>query len=234
MAIYVTSDIHGYPLNKFKRNLQSVGFGEEDWLYILGDVIDRNGDGGVDMLVWLLDQPNVQLIRGNHEQMMLECSWLFDSITEESIDDLDYDKIMALGRWQMNGSEPTMNSMKSLLRRDIGLVADIIDYIGDAPICETVEAGERAFILCHSGFKGFDKSKRLSDYALYDILWNRPNASDRYFDDVVTVLGHTPTGRYGCDGRAFITDTWIDVDVGGAMGRAPMLLRLDDMKEFYF
>ena len=50
----------------------------------------------------------------------------------------------------------------------------------------------------------------------------------------MTVLGHTPTGyRFGTAGRMFVTDTWIDIDVGAAGGNPPMLLRLDDLKAFY-
>lgn len=234
MTVYVTSDLHGYPLSSFKRNLESVGFGEEDWLYILGDVIDRNGDGGVEMLQWLLEQPNVQLLRGNHEQMLLDCAWLFDSITEDSINDLTVDKMKLLMRWQRNGCEPTIASMKSLLHYEPQTVRDIIEYLEETPICETLEVEERAFVLCHGGFGGFDKSKKLYDYDLFDIIWNRPEPTDRYFEDATTIIGHTMTDRYGCSGRAFHTDTWIDIDVGGSAGRPPMLLRLDDMKEFYF
>ena len=45
-----------------KKLLEYVNFydDEDNWLYILGDVIDRNNNGGVDILKWLLFQPNVQ------------------------------------------------------------------------------------------------------------------------------------------------------------------------------
>ena len=44
---YVISDLHGYSIEKLKMLLKKANFGEDDFLYILGDVIDRNGDGGV-------------------------------------------------------------------------------------------------------------------------------------------------------------------------------------------
>ena len=59
---YVISDLHGYKLEKLKKLLAKADFGEDDFLYILGDVVDRNGDGGVEILEWLLSQYNVQLI----------------------------------------------------------------------------------------------------------------------------------------------------------------------------
>ncbi len=42
---YVISDLHGYPDDKFKVLLYKAGFSDSDTLYILGDVIDRSGDG---------------------------------------------------------------------------------------------------------------------------------------------------------------------------------------------
>ena len=33
--VYVTSDLHGYSLEKFKDFLDNVGFCDEDFLYIL-------------------------------------------------------------------------------------------------------------------------------------------------------------------------------------------------------
>lgn len=51
---YVISDLHGYSIEKLKILLEKAGFCENDFLYILGDVIDRNGDGGVGILRWVV------------------------------------------------------------------------------------------------------------------------------------------------------------------------------------
>lgn len=42
--IYVTSDIHGR-IRRFHSILDQIDLKDEDSLYILGDVIDRNPDG---------------------------------------------------------------------------------------------------------------------------------------------------------------------------------------------
>ena len=115
MAVYVTSDLHGFSIEKFKQLLKVIGFSHSDWLYILGDVIDRNNDGGIAILLWLLEQPNVQLIRGNHEQMMLSCSWAFERITDEALSNISANDIENLNRWLVNGATPTLSSMKHLL-----------------------------------------------------------------------------------------------------------------------
>ena len=65
-------------------------------------------------------------------------------------------------------------------------------------------------------------------------LWHRPDPDEQYFPEMMTILGHTPTGYlFGKRGKMFQTDTWIDIDTGAAGGGSPMLLRLDDLKAFY-
>ena len=81
--IYVISDLHGYPPKRLLQLLEKASFGKQDFLYILGDVVDRNGDGGVETLNWLMYQTNVQLLRGNHESMLLANAFIFDEITED-------------------------------------------------------------------------------------------------------------------------------------------------------
>lgn len=65
-------------------------------------MIDRNGDGGVCILQWLLGQPNVQLILGNHEAMLLSCNFVFDEITDESIKAMSSEKIELLNNYMLN------------------------------------------------------------------------------------------------------------------------------------
>lgn len=44
--VYVISDLHGYLHGRFLALLDKAGFAEDDFLYILGDIVDRSGDGG--------------------------------------------------------------------------------------------------------------------------------------------------------------------------------------------
>ena len=67
--IYVTSDLHGFPLSGFLHLLSLAEFSGKDELIVLGDVIDRNGDGGIDLLRWMMVHSNVRLILGNHDFM---------------------------------------------------------------------------------------------------------------------------------------------------------------------
>lgn len=229
--IYVTSDLHGYPLEKFKALLEKTEFGSDDFCYVLGDVIDR-GSEGIKTLRWIMRQPNFELILGNHEDMMLGCDFILDEITEESIANLTGTKFDCYLNWISNGGQQTLNELFSLRREEIKY---IFEFLEDAPLYAAVTAGDRDFILTHSGLGSFDKTKRLSEYTPHDLLWTRPSLETEYFEDITTVFGHTPTFYYGDEytGKAVFTDTWIDIDTGAACGRNPMLLRLDDLKEFY-
>ncbi|MBQ3151040.1 MAG: metallophosphoesterase [Clostridia bacterium] len=230
--VYVVSDIHGYPLEKFKEHLSSTGFSDDDFLYVLGDVIDRGTDG-IKILRWLAELPNAELILGNHEAMMLSCSFLFEEITDDSVSMLNDDSIGAFSDWMLNGGEQTLSALKDLSNEER---SDILHYLCDAPLYEAITVNDRDFLLTHSGLGSFDKNKKLSAYKEHDFLRTRPTTDTVYFDDIITVFGHTPTFVYGEQyrGKALKTKTWINIDAGAAAGHPPMILRLDDMKEFYF
>ena len=232
---YVISDLHGYSLEKLKALLAKANFRENDFLYILGDVIDRNGDGGVEILQWLLSQSNAQLILGNHEAMLLSCDFLFEEITDYSIARLGGNKMKLLAMYQFNGGDVTLKALSRLNKSSPETVADILDYLRDAPIYEAVTAGDKDYLLLHSGLGNFCKTRKISDYVPDEILWNRPKLTDEYFDGITAVFGHTPTFTYGEEYRNKIikTKTWINIDMGASDGiTEPVLLRLDDMAEF--
>ena len=233
--IYVISDLHGYPLEKLKKLLEKADFNENDFLYILGDVVDRNGDGGVEILTWLLSQPNVQLILGNHEAMLLACEFLFDEITEDSISSFDSEKMEILTNYQLNGGDVTLKALSKLNKESPETVADILDYLHDAPLYEAVTAGGKDYFLVHSGIDDFEKDKKISDYPTDAFIWAWSELDDEYFDDITTVFGHTPTKYYGEEysNKLIKTRTWIAIDMGAGDGvTEPVLLRLNDMAEF--
>lgn len=208
--IYVTSDLHGLEITKLKALLKKACFNENDRLFVLGDVIDRQNDGGVAILIWLSEQPNAQLILGNHEAMLLSCDFVFNEITEESIKHFDKEQTELLNNYMLSGGDVTLKALRKL-------------------------QNESPETLCHSGLDNFSPERSPADYTADELIWAWPELTDRYFDDCITVFGHTPTKSYGekYNGKILKTDTWIDVDVGVPYGNDPCLLRLDDLKEFY-
>lgn len=229
---YACSDLHGFPIQKFKTMLEKINFSSIDHLWVLGDVVDRGTDA-VELLRWIMRQPNVTFILGNHEALLLACEFLFEEVTDKSIENLDSNSIRMYYTWMSNGGQTTANALKTLPKDEI---KEIFNFLRNAPLYETLTAGGKEFILTHSGLGSFEKNKQLCEYTVHDFLWTRPNIDDKYYDDKTVIFGHTPTLFYSesCKGKALVTDTWIDIDAGVATKLNPMILRLDDLKEIYF
>lgn len=233
--IYATSDAHGYPLDSFLRLLEKAGFSASDRLYVIGDVIDRNGDGGVAMLRWMMRQENVTLIKGNHEAMMLECGFaLTSNVDLTNLRKVTLEEQYRLLRWHRNGCLVTLENLLKLREKNPKELKKLLEYVRSAPLYMELTVGQKRFVLVHGGLNGFDPEKGLEEYSLDDLVWTRPEEDEQYWTDRLVILGHTPTHYFGRDrGRMFVTDTWLDIDTGAAGGGSPMLLRLDDMQAFY-
>ena len=228
--LYVISDLHGYPFDKFLELLEKAGFGGNDFLMVLGDVIDRGADG-VKYLEWLMRQKNADMLLGNHEAMLLSCHFLFEEVNEENLSKLSQRHLRLVYQWADNGGNLTMDS---LLNLNYHKRLAIVEYLRKRSLYERFELNGRQYLLTHSGMRGFEPQKSPDSYSVEDLVWNRPEITDRYFEDKTTVFGHTPTFMYGerYAGRIVVTDTWIDIDAGAGYGISPVLLRLDDMEQF--
>ena len=159
--IYVISDLHGYPMERFLQLLEKASFGKNDFLYILGDVVDRNGDGGVEMLQWLMYQTNVELIMGNHEAMLLSNAFVFDEMTEESLDRVTEEMRYRLSAYYLDGGKVTLDAMHKISK---DTQQDILYYLRDCPLYEMIDVGGKTYLLVHSGSEEFDRNKKLNEY----------------------------------------------------------------------
>ena len=228
---YVISDLHGYPVSKFKKLLEKANFGKDDFLYILGDVIDRNGDGGIGILQWIMHYPNIELILGNHEAMLLSCESVVNINGDTPLDDFEHEQLELLITYVLNGGDVTLRKLRKLSKLQ---QEEIFWYLHECPLYDAVTAGEKDFLLVHSGFDHFSPDKKLKDYSADDLLWAEPDNDTVYFDSIHTVFGHTPTKLFGKEheGKIVKTPTWTCIDCGAGSGNEPVLLRLDDYAEF--
>ncbi len=229
--VYVSSDWHGVPLEQIRILLSQARFSGSDFLFVLGDVIDR-GEHGVELLKWLMVQPNAQLLLGNHEDMLLSCDFLFREINDENLNRLSPFHIEAYEKWERNGAAPTVDALR---RESPETRADIVAFLRDLPLYDTVSVNSQDYVLVHAGLGNYEEDKALDDYLPYELIWLRPDPKDTFSRDFITILGHTPTGYYDRDrrGRILKTETWWDIDTGAAGGLSPMLLCLDTLEEFY-
>ena|SRR5688572_22293029 len=96
MRTFVIPDIHGN--NKlFRKALKEVGLRKSDRLILLGDLIDRGRESKevLDTIFMLMETGfDIKVIRGNHEQMLLDA--LADNKT--------------IGFWLVNGGDRTLSS----------------------------------------------------------------------------------------------------------------------------
>ncbi len=212
--VYVMADIHGED-DRFHEMLRQIKFCQNDTMFVLGDVIDR-GAGGIDLLIEIMDAPNMQMLLGNHEQMLL------DTLGWHS-----YPGARQL--WAQNGGNRTYREL--LYHRTTMDRNRIVRYLERIPDEQTISVGGSSFHLVHG------RPARHHD----DRIWGRIEPADSYMSGPTVIVGHTPTPYLTMNHKEPYTiyrgDGWIDIDCGcGNMTnpyRRLACLRLDDMCEFY-
>ena len=217
---YCMSDIHG-EYNRYIAMLEKIGFSDDDTMYIIGDVIDRL-PFGIDILKDIMSRPNMVMIRGNHEQMMLDTL----------LTDCDYD---ARRLWKGNGGGYTYRVMVYGMEPEER--NEILQFVQSLPDHLNIEVNGQKFHLVH-GMPGDN---------LYDRLWRRPEPppTEPPIPGSTVIVGHTCTYYLnvlveGYDEESpfeiFYAPGLIDIDCGCG-NRLPRVrlacLRLDDMTEFY-
>ena len=228
---YVLSDIHGH-LQRFESIMKQIKLQQDDTLYILGDVVDRNPDG-IKILRKIMKMPNAKMLLGNHEYMML-CSI---GHCKNAADEKENTDLQELWLWYRNGGKVTHDQLK---RIRLEQRAELFRFIRLLPINFEVEVSGIKYKLVHASP---EENYYTSDQYGYEYenqhefaVWNRWNESQPIPNGYVLVFGHTPTCHFQT------TEPWsiwksenaIGIDCGGAYRNGRLgCLRLDDMKEFY-
>lgn len=230
--IYVMSDLHG-EYEKYVKMLELIEFSEEDELFVLGDTADR-GERPVDILLDMMERPNVCHLMGNHDLMALDILKVLSSeITEENYDTLsrkDFSEEMR--EWLAMGGEPTLKQFISLTKEKR---ADVLDYISDFSLYEAIDVEDKTYIMTHAGLGNFRKNKKLSEYTARELLMYRTDPNAEYYDDksIYIVSGHTPVYFFTCKNDIIRCGNNIMIDCGVAFDGRLGCLCLDTMEEFY-
>ncbi len=229
---YVMSDIHG-EFEKYLQMLELIGFSDEDELFILGDVVDR-GAQPIKLLQDMLLRPNVFPLMGNHDLLALDVlTKLSVEITEENYDShLTKDTMRELTDWLADGGADTFSQFRELDKQQR---ADILELLQGFSLCETVDIGERSFIMSHAGLGNFRRDKKLREYTDEELLFGRNDPDVQYFDNenIFLIWGHTPTRNICGEDRIYQSHNNILIDCGAAFGGRLACLCLDTMEEFY-
>ena len=191
--IYAVSDIHGC-YEEYCKLLEKIHFSIEDTLYVLGDVVDR-GPEPLKVMLDMMKRPNVYLILGNHDYLMLAVmNRLSKEINEENLANgtLDEDLLMNYSDWMNDGGDRTVKQFAGMNRDEM---MNILDYVQDALIYDVIEVNGKTFVLTHAGIKGYSEEKELDEYHFSDFIFHRMDYNKPCFQgpDTYLVSGHTPT-----------------------------------------
>ena len=229
--LYAMSDLHG-EYQKYLAMLEKIKFNQEDTLYLLGDLVDR-GPEPVKILQDIIQRPNVYPLLGNHEVMAVYIlKQLLLEVTEETISQVDTYLMENIFIWQRNGGGVTLEQFQALPLRERRQLLEFMEGFG---WYETVDVGQRAFLLVHAGLGNYRPGKKLEEYSLEELTMVRPDYQTQYFpDDSIYVLsGHTPTKLLSGKWEIYHSHNNIVLDCGAAIGGRLACLCLDTMEEFY-
>ncbi|MCH3943628.1 MAG: metallophosphoesterase family protein [Atopobiaceae bacterium] len=219
MATYVLSDVHGR-LHALDDALAMASPTQDDRIYMLGDMADRGPDG-VGVMQLLRSLPNCTVLRGNHEQFMLD-----------AIDNPNDPYAWTI--WSINGGHPTSHALTKLSGDEFG---ELSEWVRGLPLHEVIEVGGQTYLLVHAGIRPVDDDmlsaiwesddevspawdpysleKMLDHQSPDDLLWIR----DEFWSK--------PTGLVGGDGRGPVvicghTPTCILETITNQLDRSPV------------
>lgn len=218
--IYVMSDVHGCEA-RYRDILKQIHLTSEDHLYILGDVIDR-APGGLHILRDTMKKPNITLLLGNHEHMMLQA--LTQPGTEKE-----------MARWYWNGGDLTHRPFKHCSK---AYREEVLSYIRDLPLNIEITVNGTDYLLVHGApVETYQPELSRYDNEVMHAVWTRLTVDDPLPEGKTVIFGHTATRKYGVypSWRIYHGNNRIGIDCGCAYGSRGRLgcLRLDDMQEFY-
>ena len=233
--VYALSDIHGNE-RRFNSIMEQINLREEDTLYILGDIIDRY-PGGIQILQKIMNMPNVEMLLGNDEHMMLRA--VGRPYDEDDVMS-DFDLHCAQMLWHRNGGSVTHHYWKSL-QEDLQI--KIVNYLRGLPLNINIEVNEKNYKLVHGApVEDYHDGSEYGNSTQFAV-WERLNQKEMEPKDYVLIFGRTPTAHYqkSIPMKLWYGKNCIGVDCGSGypetgfvhqMGRLACL-RLDDGKVFY-
>lgn len=200
--ILAISDIHG-ELELFNELLEKVKYdASEDQLILLGDYVDRgpNSKGVLERVIELKEQGAI-VLRGNHDQMMLEAA---------------RGDTGATGNWLRNGALATLQSYDASIEGMKLPVTELfrahVEFIQETEFYyETAD-----YLFVHAGVQPGVPVQETDPYVL---MWIRDEFHRGYSGEKKVVFGHTPSYamRGTEDYRPYFGDNRIIGIDGGAV-----------------
>ena len=231
---YVCSDLHGQ-YEVYKDIIDKIG--ENDKLYILGDVIDRGPDGMKILQDIAKRQENgqVEFFVGNHEYMMIQALFLGNSEVEK------------IWTSESNGGKKTKEEFEKLPDQEKNKIRNLLL---NSLVYKEIDVDHEKLYLVHAkAIQNANKEKEsVKDFLetgrqkeLEMAVWTRKgdqktDQSGEVWKDeeigknnVYSIIGHTPT-----NGMIEISKGYVNIDCGASYFGNECLLRINDGKIVYF
>ena len=224
--IYAVSDLHGC-YDKYRKLLERLQMTSDDSLYILGDIVDR-GSGGMKILLDLIDRKNVFSCRGNHDH----CAQILLRNFAAPKDGHFVDGLEETFRlWLSDGGSATYEEFLSL---DESEQYAVLGYLGSLPVYKKLTIGGQKFFLAHT-VPERAKMRDIRNWKNRDFLMGEPEYEKKYFEDLIIVTGHTPTGFIDPNykGQIWKGNNHIAIDCGTTFGNPLGCICLDTLEELY-
>ena len=231
--IYAMSDIHGqYEL--FRNLMEQIPFGKDDTLYVLGDVVDR-GPASMKILQYMMANPNIIPIMGNHELMALPClKLLVPELSNGFLHELSSQARQSFADWTLNGGISTIQEFLKLPQEERRKVVEYIEIFRPYGK-EIIDNWE--YWLVHAGMEHFSESKRLEEYSVEEVVWRRTDFEVAYFKNIIVVSGHIPTQNIlgnSRPGYILKKNNHIAIDCGAGKNNGRLAaICLDTGEEYY-
>lgn len=211
---YVMSDIHG-EYDMFIEMLEKINFSKDDTLYILGDIIDR-GKQNVDIIDYIVTNPNIHLLLGNHEQLFIDfiesenrdCSWL-----------------------QCGG----FSTYQEFTQKGSLYLEQVFLYFKKLPYIKVVDK----FILVHAGLNINNEQtleELIANQEKDNVIWDRSKiGKEKTFKDYTIICGHTPVQCIKKQKDTILKQNGtIYIDCGAPFENGQLsCINLDTMEEYY-
>ena len=189
MQHFVCSDIHGH-MDLFNEIMGFLNEKDSYQLFMLGDACDRQ-PFGYEIMIRLLENPNVVYLKGNHEDMFVRAARslndisLEESLSKEELLDQSTSIIHLMERtsdmslYRGNGGAETFKDWIMA-----GGSMAFVNKIDKLPLFATYEN----FDMCHAGCTRKEWESKDVD----SMLWSRNHFFAPWFPDRILIHGHTP------------------------------------------
>ncbi|MGL4739410.1 MAG: metallophosphoesterase [Sarcina sp.] len=190
MSTYVCSDIHG-DYKGLLSILKDINFGKNDRLIINGDLIDREHESA-QLMEFVLDNENVELLLGNHELLFIKGFEIFPELYKGKAYSSRAKKFEETYLHYVNGGKTTMDSLRRYYKYNIhdrDLAYEFYTYIKNIKLYKVING----ITISHTGKYDIDN--------IEDSVWDRREWIFAMTEarDIVgkNIIGHTSVGvRY--------------------------------------